>query len=53
MASCAVQRGMGGKVKVVVRKYEKADHELVCKLFYNGMVENWPVAYRGFAHIYR
>merc|ERR1711953_1406653 len=31
---------------VVIRKYEKEDHEQVCKLFYNGIVENWLPAYR-------
>ena len=34
------------KPKVVIRKYEKEDHDQVCKLFYNGMVENWLPAYR-------
>ena len=34
------------KPKVVIRKYEKEDHEQVCKLFYNGIVENWLPAYR-------
>ena len=33
------------KPKVVIRKYEKEDHEQVCKLFYNGIVENWLPAY--------
>ena len=34
------------KPKVVIRKYEKEDHDQVCQLFYNGMVENWLPAYR-------
>ena len=34
------------KAKVVIRKYEKEDYDKVCKLFYNGMVENWLPAYR-------
>ena len=33
-------------MKVVIRKYETADHDKVCKLFYNGIVENWITAYR-------
>ena len=33
------------RAKVVIRKYEKDDHEQVCKLFYNGVVENWLPAY--------
>ena len=32
--------------QVVIRKYEKADYDKVCKLFYNGMLENWVPAYR-------
>jgi len=31
---------------VTIRKYEKGDYTSVCKLFYNGMVENWMPAYR-------
>ena len=34
------------KAKVVIRKYEKEDHDKVCKLFYNGIVENWLPCYR-------
>ena len=34
------------KAKVVIRKYEAEDHDKVCKLFYNGIVENWLPAYR-------
>ena len=34
------------KPKVVIRKYEKEDYDKVCKLFYNGMVENWLPAYK-------
>ena len=34
------------KAKVVIRKYEKEDHDKVCKLFYNGIIENWTTAYR-------
>ena len=26
------------KVVIKIRKYEKADYDVVCKLFYNGMV---------------
>lgn len=32
--------------QVLIRKYEKGDYDKVCKLFYNGMVENWLPAYR-------
>jgi len=32
--------------KVMIRKYDKGDYDRVCKLFYNGMVENWVPAYR-------
>ena len=32
--------------KVIIRKYETADHDIVCKLFYTGIVENWMVAYK-------
>ena len=34
------------RAKVVIRKYETTDHDQVCKLFYNGIVENWVPAYR-------
>ena len=34
------------KARVVIRKYEKEDHDKVCKLFYNGIVENWLPCYR-------
>lgn len=33
-------------VKVVIRKYDKSDYDAVCRLFYNGIVENWIPAYR-------
>lgn len=32
--------------KINVRKYERSDYEAVCRIFYNGIVENWPRAYR-------
>merc|ERR1712179_354689 len=34
------------KMVVTIRKYEKGDYTSVCRLFYNGMVENWIPAYR-------
>ena len=37
---------MPGKGDLTVRKYEKGDYEAVCRIFYNGIVENWPRAYR-------
>ena len=35
-----------GKREVVIRKYEKEDHDKVCQLFYSGVVETWLPAYR-------
>jgi len=34
------------QTQVLIRKYEKGDYDKVCKLFYDGMVENWLPAYR-------
>lgn len=36
---------MPGKGKITIRKYKKNDYEAVCRIFYNGIVENWPRAY--------
>ena len=36
---------MPDKGEITVRKYEKKDYEAVCRIFYNGIVENWPRAY--------
>ena len=35
-----------GNGEVVIRKYEKEDHDKVCQLFYSGVVETWLPAYR-------
>ena len=32
--------------KVVIRKYESKDHADVCRIFKDGMHENWWPAYR-------
>ena len=37
---------MPGKGEITVRKYEKGDYDAVCRIFYNGIVENWPRAYQ-------
>ena len=34
------------KLNIKIRKYDKGDHQKVCKLFYDGLIENWVVMYR-------
>ena len=34
------------KKNVKIRKYEKADHDVVCRIFYNGLMENWLQSYK-------
>ena len=31
---------------VKIRKYDKSDHDVVCRIFYNGIMENWLQSYR-------
>ena len=28
-------------LNIKIRKYEKRDHDTVCRIFYNGLMENW------------
>ena len=34
---------MEGEKKPIIklRKYEKTDHDKVCRIYYNGLIENW------------
>ena len=34
------------KKVVKVRKYEKSDHDVVCRIFYNGVMEDWLRSYK-------
>ena len=34
------------KKNVKIRKYEKSDHDVVCRIFYNGLMENWLQSYK-------
>ena len=34
------------KKNVKIRKYDKADHDVVCRIFYNGVMENWLQSYK-------
>ena len=29
------------QLNIKIRKYEKRDHDTVCRIFYNGLMENW------------
>ena len=29
------------RLNIKIRKYEKRDHDTVCRIFYNGLMENW------------
>ncbi len=31
---------------VKIRKYDKSDHDVVCRIFYNGIMENWLQSYK-------
>lgn len=33
-------------LKIKIRKYEKEDHDKVCKMYYDGIMENWLTMYR-------
>ena len=34
------------KKSIKIKKYEKADHDVVCRIFYNGVMENWLQSYK-------
>ena len=37
---------MPGNRGITIRKYEPRDYDVVCKIFYNGIIENWSWAYQ-------